>query len=89
MIIPKSLQPGDTIAIVSPSSKILPEYIEGAVHRLQSWGYRVAVGAHAYDVHGNFAGTPEDRLADLRQALLDPEVKAIMCARGGYGAVHL
>ena len=89
MIIPKSLQPGDTIAIVSPSSKILPEYIEGAVHRLQSWGYRVAVGAHAYDVHGNFAGTPEDRLADLRQALLDPEVKAIKCARGGYGAVHL
>ncbi|MBR5843072.1 MAG: LD-carboxypeptidase [Bacteroidaceae bacterium] len=89
MIIPQQLQPGDTIAIVSPSSKVQPEYIKGAVSRLESWGYRVIVGAHAYGAHGNFAGTPEERLSDLREALLNPEVKAIMCARGGYGAVHL
>ena len=89
MIIPQPLQPGDTIAIVSPSSKVQAEYIKGAIARLESWGYRVVVGTHAYGEYGNFAGTPEERLTDLRQALLNPEVKAIMCARGGYGAVHL
>ena len=89
MIIPQPLQPGDTIAIVSPSSKIEHDYIKGAVARLESWGYRITMGAHAYGAYGNFAGTPEERLHDLRQALLNPEVKAILCARGGYGAVHL
>ncbi|MBP3349936.1 MAG: LD-carboxypeptidase [Bacteroidaceae bacterium] len=89
MIIPQPLHSGDTIAIVSPSSKILPEYIDGAIARLESWGYRIVIGAHAYGNHGNFAGTPEERLYDLRMALHDPEVKAILCARGGYGAVHL
>ena len=89
MIIPQPLQSGDTIAIVSPSSKINSEYIKGAINRLESWGYRVVVGTHAYGAHGNFAGTPDDRLSDLRNALHDPEVKAILCARGGYGAVHL
>lgn len=89
MIIPQPLHSGDTIAIVSPSSKILPEYIDGAIARLESWGYRTVIGAHAYGNHGNFAGTPEERLYDLRMALHDPEVKAILCARGGYGAVHL
>ncbi|MBQ6939146.1 MAG: LD-carboxypeptidase [Muribaculaceae bacterium] len=89
MIIPQPLHPGDTIAIVSPSSKILPEYIDGAIARLESWGYRTVIGAHAYGNHGNFAGTTEERLSDLRMALHDPEVKAILCARGGYGAVHL
>ena len=89
MIKPQPLFPGDTIAIVSPSSKIQPEYIDGAVSRLQSWGYRIVVGEHAYGAHGNFAGKLEERLTDLRQALLDPDVKAILCSRGGYGAVHL
>lgn len=89
MIIPQSLQPGDAIAIVSPSSKIVPEYIDGAVARLESWGYRTIIGPHAYGSHGNFAGTPDERLSDLREALHNPEVKAILCARGGYGAVHL
>ena len=89
MIKPQPLSLGDTIAIVSPSSKIMPEYIAGAVARLEAWGYRVIVGAHAYDSYGNFAGRPQERLCDLREALLNPEVKAILCARGGYGAVHL
>lgn len=89
MIIPQALQPGDTIAIISPSSKVLPQYIDGAIERLQSWGYRVVVGQHAYGSYGNFAGTIEERLADLNNALLNPEVKAILCSRGGYGAVHL
>ena len=89
MIIPSPLQPNDAIAIVSPSSKVLTQYIDGAVQELTSWGYRVVTGAHAYGAHGNFASTAEERLADVREALLNPSVKAILCSRGGYGAVHL
>lgn len=89
MIIPPSLQQGDTIAIVSPSSKVLSRYIDEAAQVLASWGYKVVKGAHSYGAYGNFAATPQERLSDLREALLNPDVKAIMCSRGGYGAVHL
>lgn len=89
MLIPQSLQPGDTIALVSPSSKVAASYIDVAARRLEAWGYRVMIGKHAYGSYGNFAGRLEDRLCDLREALTNPEVKAILCTRGGYGAVHL
>ncbi len=88
-IIPTALRQGDTIALISPSSHVNPEYIAGGASRLQSWGYRISCGQHAFGAHGNFAGTEEERLADLRQALFDPAIKAIFCTRGGYGAVHL
>ena len=87
--IPAALRSGDTVALVSPSSKVKHEYIDDAAARLRSWGYDVRIGAHAYGAHGNFAGTPAERLADLHDALADPSVKAILCTRGGYGAVHL
>lgn len=89
MIIPQPLRQGDTIALVSPSSKVKAAYIDGAARRLESWGYRVIIGKHAYGSYGNFAGTVQERLSDLREALFNKEVKAILCTRGGYGAVHL
>ena len=73
------------IRIISPSGAIDPSYIDGAATRLRAWGYKVSVGAHARDTWGRFAGTDDDRLADLIQALRDPEVDMILCARGGYG----
>ena len=73
------------IRIVSPSGAIDPTYIEGACARLRAWGYITSEGAHARDKWGRFAGTDEDRLADLIEALNDPTVDAILCARGGYG----
>ena len=73
------------IRIVSPSGAIDPAYIDGATERLRAWGYKVSEGAHARDRWGRFAGTDEDRLADLIEALLDPSVDAILCSRGGYG----
>jgi len=56
---------------------------------LNSRGWEVITGDHTFDRHGTFAGTDEARLADLSAALTNPAVKAIMCSRGGYGAVHL
>ena len=73
------------IRIISPSGAIDPAYIDGAAARLRSWGYEVSEGVHARDRYGRFAGTDNDRLADLIAALGDPAVDFILCSRGGYG----
>ena len=73
------------IRIVSPSGVIDPSHIDGATVRLCQWGYEVSEGAHARDTWGRFAGTDEARLNDLAEALNDPQVDLILCARGGYG----
>ena len=73
------------IRIISPSGVIDPSFIDGATTRLRAWGYIVSEGAHARDAWGRFAGTDENRLADLVEALQDPSVDLILCARGGYG----
>ena len=73
------------IRIISPSGAIDPLYIDQAVARLRAWGFKVSEGAHARDVWGRFAGTDDDRLADLAEAMADPEVDLVLCSRGGYG----
>jgi muramoyltetrapeptide carboxypeptidase len=73
------------IRIISPSGVIAPPFIDGATSRLRAWGYKVSEGAHARDAHGRFAGTDEERLADLNEALQDDSVDMILCSRGGYG----
>lgn len=77
------------IAIVSPASKIKPEYVEGAVDTIREWGAEVIVMPHALGEYGSYSGTYEQRLADFSAALLDPTVDVILCSRGGYGCVHL
>ena len=73
------------IIIISPSGVIDPSFIDGAADRLRAWGYIVSVGVHAREEHGRFAGTDEERLADLIEALCDDTVDLILCSRGGYG----
>ena len=70
---------------MSPSGVIDPAYIDGATARLRAWGVVVSEGRHARDVWGRFAGTDEDRLADIIEALNAPSVDVILCSRGGYG----
>ena len=86
---PPFLQKDDKVVIVSPSSKIDKLFLKGAKKRLESWGLKVAMGKHAGGSSGRFAGTVKQRLDDLQDAMDDPKVKAILCSRGGYGAVHL
>ena len=73
------------LRIISPSGAIDPVYIDQAAARLRSWGHEVSEGAHARGAWGRFAGTDEERLADIIAALADPSVDAILCSRGGYG----
>lgn len=88
-MIPPFLQPYDQIRIISPSGVINPEFIDGAVKVLTGWGLKVTEGEYARAAYGRFAGRPEDRIADLQQALDDPNVKAILCSRGGYGVAQI
>lgn len=89
IIYPKPLQPGDKIAIVSPASIINPDYVEGAADTLRRQGWIPVIYPHALGRHGSYSGSVEERLNDLREALNDPSIRAVMCSRGGYGAVHL
>ena len=56
---------------------------------LESWGLDVVTGAHVLDRSAHLAGTDEDRAADIQQAWCDPEIAAVLCARGGSGATRL
>ena len=90
MMRPRPLRQGDTIAIISPATTVREEYIDGAARLLEGAGYRVRVMPHAKGpADGTFAATAADRLADFTEAYLNPQVRAILCARGGYGCIHL
>ena len=86
---PPFLKLNDQIRIVSPSGKIHSELIDGAVKVLSSWGLQVTEGKFGRSEYGRFAGTKEQRIADLQEALNDPTVKAILCSRGGYGMAQI
>lgn len=83
------LHRGDTIAFAAPSGKVDSEYVLPAVKYFQSQGFKLIVPDGIYENYSGFAGTVSQRVSQM-QALLDrPGVKAIVCARGGYGAVSL
>lgn len=76
--------------ILSPATEVKPLYITGAVEMLRSLGHEVTEGCYARGPRcGTFAAADDRRLADLVEAVTDPSVDVILCARGGYGCVHL
>lgn len=88
-VFPRPLRQGDKIAILSPASIINPDYVDGACGWITAHGYVPVVEPHALGKHGSYSGTAGERLFDLDAALADPDVRVILCSRGGYGAVHL
>lgn len=88
-IFPSYLQEGDKVAIVSPSGKIDKNLLKGAQERLASWGLQSILGKHAAAASGKYAGSINQGLDDFQHAMDAPDVKAIFCSRGGYGAVHI
>ncbi len=89
MVMPPALKAGDTIAVLSPSSTPDAETVEKGCDALREWGYVPVVGPHALSRYHGFAGTPHQRTSDLLWALQDSTVRAIMCTRGGDGAVQV
>ena len=89
-IVPDFLQPGDKIALISPSYHTDITNIDTAAIVLREWGYEPVAGAFVDSLYrGSYAGDASQRLSDLRWALSDPDIKAIICNRGGYGTIHL
>lgn len=89
LIVPPFLKPGDTIGITCPAGDITAKDIEPAVQLIESWGFRIKVGDTVGKKDFIFGGTDEERAADLQRMLRDPELSAILCARGGYGCVRI
>ncbi len=91
LIQPPYLKAGDTVAIVAPSGilKHREREVQQAVDLLKSWGLHAVVGKHVFSKSNHFAGTDEERCADLQNAMDDPKISAIWCARGGYGTVRV
>ncbi len=89
MITPPYLREGDRIGIVAPARCVMPAEIEPAISHLTSWGVEVVRGTHLYACHHQFAGTDEERAADLQAMILDDTIRAIVCARGGYGTLRI
>ncbi len=88
---PAYLKPGDTVAVMAMASSLSEQSRQTMYWKemLESWGLRVKPGKHLYDsAPGEFAGADEDRAADITEALLDPEVKALISFRGGYGSMR-
>lgn len=86
---PRPLKRGDKIAICSPAGKIDPKVVHDAVKVLENEGWKVEIMPHALGAHGHYSGTADERFADLKAAFADPQVRAILCSRGGYGVVHI
>ena len=91
LIKPEYLKKGDTVAIVAPSGvlKNYNGYILKAKELLKSWELEVVIGENVFNDNGHFAGTDNQRSADFQLALDDKSIKAIWCARGGYGAMRV
>ena len=89
LVMPEALKPGDKIAIISPASTPGEENPEKAAATLRAWGFEPVIGQHALTKYHMYAGTIDERCADLRWALEDPTIKAIVCTRGGYGSAML
>ena len=91
LIQPEHLKSGDTISILAPSGVLnnFDNKITKAINIFRSWGLNVVLGNHIYDKNGHFAGTDKNREKDFQKALDNKNIKAIWCARGGYGAVRI
>ena len=85
MIQPPQLAPGSTIGILCPAGAIPLEKVTICAQVLESWGYQVRIGNTVGTKFGHFAASDLDRQNELQSMMDDPEIQAILCARGGYG----
>ena len=89
MIKPEFLSEGDVVALISTARKIDEESLESAIEEIEQWGLQVLKAPNLHQSQFQFSGTDEQRAQDLSWALQNPEIKAIICVRGGYGTVRI
>jgi muramoyltetrapeptide carboxypeptidase len=86
---PPALQPGDTVGIIAPASNIKRELLDAGCQALRALGYKPFYFDSILDQDLYFAGSKKRRVQELEDMFVRPEVRAIVCARGGYGANYL
>lgn len=86
---PPFLKPGSTIGIVATARKLTWEELEPTIGLLTDAGFTVRTGQRMFGAENQFSGSDEDRAADMQRMLDDPDINAILCARGGYGTVRI
>jgi muramoyltetrapeptide carboxypeptidase len=87
---PLLLNPGDKVAIVAPARKIDRSLVERSVEILQEWGLQIVLGKNLFSSkHSYLSGTDSERLSDFQNAINDNSIRAILCARGGYGSTRI
>ncbi|MES2373170.1 MAG: LD-carboxypeptidase [Bacteroidota bacterium] len=89
IIVPPYLNNGDTIGITCPSGFIMEKDLQPAIEQIKKWGFQVIEGNTVGKRDFTFGGTDEERRKDFQDMIDNPDVKAILCARGGYGAVRI
>lgn len=90
IVTPPYLKAGDKVALVSPAYWVPEEAILQAAEVIRSWGLVPVIGQHTTSLNVDaYAGTADERAADMLWALEDDTIKAIVCSRGGYGSMHL
>ena len=89
MIQPPPLQTGDKVAIVATARCIAKKDLKPAVNLLKLWGLQPVLGSSIGLQEYQFAGSDEERAADFQQQINDPNIKAIWCAKGGYGSIRI
>ncbi len=86
---PQYLKKGDKVYLITPSGFASEEKINKAIENVKSLGLEVKFSEKIYAKYGYLAGTDEERLEDLHYAFANPDIKAVFCVRGGYGATRL
>lgn len=90
MLTPPYLKPGDAIGIAAPGRKISAEDFKAAVDIISSWGLEVDQAPNLFSgAHNYLAGSDSERITDFQNLIDDPNIKAILCARGGYGTTRI
>lgn len=88
-VIPPYLKKGSTIGITCPAGYITEEEIRPSVLQMMEWGFYIKIGDTVGRKDFTLGGTDEERAKDFQKMINDPRIDAIMCARGGYGAVRM
>lgn len=86
---PPYLKKGDIVAIAAPARKVTRQELAPAVKLLQSWGLKVLLHERLFDADNQFAGSDRVRAQVMQELLDNPDIRAIFCARGGYGTVRI
>ena len=88
-LLPRRLRPGSVIGVMAPASPFVPDVLERGVRALREMGFEVRYSEDLFDSCGYLAGPDEHRAAAFNRLVADPEIDAIMCARGGYGSLRI